>query len=150
MSFVTYRAETLVMFVYDCGEQCTALLDLVWVQVGEYILVTAHHHTYRKGLCFWNCYMCNLWFEASIFRKCSQDTVPWPVSFFAPMFEYNLGAIHLLCLVVSDGAELELRGSIEYVDLPSAVTLFVILWFIAVTSFGYNGFALWFVISLRD
>lgn len=66
------------------------------------------------------------------------------------MFEYNLGAIHLLWLVVSDGAELELpvHGSIEYVDLPSTVTPFFILWFIAMKSFGYNGFATWFVLSL--
>lgn len=39
------------MFVYDCGEQCTVLLHLVRLQVGEYILVTAHHHT-EKGFVF--------------------------------------------------------------------------------------------------
>lgn len=43
------------LHVYDCGEQLTVLLarfhvktnpkDLVWVQVGEYILVTVHHNS---------------------------------------------------------------------------------------------------------
>lgn len=64
------------MFVYNCGEQCRVLLahfhvktnpkDVVGVQVGEYILVTAHHHT-EKGFVFGTviCATCSLKSQSS-------------------------------------------------------------------------------------